>query len=979
MIRRFIPAMCARSSLPLLLLWSHAGALRVGDDLANETTGLVEALKEQLLHEYSSERRALEESLLQLASGGRNATLLQTHAEEEEKYAPDGSGETPFEKRLAIRVNAWWRLHAKKFLLEWDRKKIVDFFEEEDMQEVADAMADEETKMDGIQLYTLMHEYNEAQAKTYKLHTKGDWTEAKVLLWNELASSEEHSAQALTPEAKDRCYFCQFYDTDYTFGMEFQLFPPVLPWPNPIHTFVCQQNTFGEKHEAELFDDNKEKGPMLKMLQGVLQTMYNVLKSLMKGFAKLFQAAFGCTFCAICYVFQKLKDGLGAIGEAFSQAGRLLTASASNQDKRTAMARLADMQHSLLQKSLGNHAGWEKVHHFANFSSLLEMSTEDAQAHLQQLEDRRQAALKLIERIYEATFSTAFDKTMQLVEDRRFTPEIEVGAFRGSLSSVGKKLVEESSLMEESSLEVSNPTDGETGVALPKAKGVKSGQSSAPVSKGAYNLVDSPKRYKAMKFEPASKLNMPEQCKEMLDGEGNLQLLRDAFSIAVNIEEPALGDAVTSILAGDIAGGIQSLIPNVLIAFNAVHPDYGECFDAPKKLKEAKAASCTDAHRGSCHLAMKYRLYKKMIEGRWPPLEGLSYRTRRDLHRALDKSVIDTCLGADFVFGRLRSSNKYTRKGVFSSALTEEQAEANQEYADCRIIKKLLDQMEGKEDRYSSRIWYAAVQSFFLQQDKHAGNGTLVDGDIGAGGLDQSKLEDMDKKAAAEAKEEGKEISLDILPSAGASDGQPNVDPYIYQFCEAFLDCDDVEETKTAVDEEMGWQAFLDSFGRKVKELPPGATPGEVEKAIRDRQTKAVKQRLDMSRVWEKQLLRKEGTYASDDDWAIDNLQEVYVDQMKELLRSTIDQGQDPFSMTMSAFTPQLLTMTGENIDAPYDMMFHPFEYGDSKRGKLNYLLNPFQTWKTYIGWLEPLKEQSCTTLNLVKVCSEDGDEVHRH
>jgi len=590
-----------------------------------------------------------------------------------------------------------------------------------------------------------------------------------------------------------------------------------------------------------------------------------------------------CGMCGLCIMWEGFKSSLASVGEMMRKARQWITQSASAKEKNAVYNQFADGFKSSLMEAIVGHPGlvdasipWERLaERELNRTQLY--TSEEIEERMEEARRQHELAVKVVQ----SAEVTSYDRTSRQI--RSFW-EPQLGRHRRT--------------------------------AAPQAHGA------AGSLVQLHGLPDLPKD-----------MEVPNDCLKVMDPQNHPLAFRDAWQIALNIEEPALGEVFTNLVLFQFKAALEALIPEILVMIIPLDPAYGQCFFAAEKLREAEATTCTRRHKGMCHLSMKHRLFTKMVQQEWPPVSP-NWRERMSITTSLNRDVLDTCLGEDQVLGTLRQSSKKTGAGR-STSLTAKQQKDNRDYQDCRFINQQVTAMDSTDKglpRYSSMIWFAAMQVWVAQNQ---GDDGLVDARLGS-----------------EASE-------------------PNVDPFIYQFCSSLLDCEP-QRAKGP----YSWKAFLRSFkASKTSEQasktsePAGQEEGEESRATRLWGKVAAafmrRNRTQMAQHWQASVWIDSVFWAKDDGKAVRSLQATYVQKIKPLMKDVLDLRTDPFAEP-SPFVPQRAWVSSTNIEPPFEELMHPTyrKKSEAVLTSLNLKRKKFR----YV-WIEPQEERGCAELHVVNVC----------
>eukprot|EP00929_Paragymnodinium_shiwhaense_P108277 TRINITY_DN74600_c0_g1_i1.p1 TRINITY_DN74600_c0_g1~~TRINITY_DN74600_c0_g1_i1.p1 ORF type:complete len:1349 (-),score=312.96 TRINITY_DN74600_c0_g1_i1:44-4090(-) len=809
-----------------------------------------------------------------------------------------GTKVVDLEVKLDEKVDMWWKSKGLVRLMGWDTAKALEFFQQEEMPEVSQALesnprlllggsSGQGTDRAGPALFHLFQRYDEEKAHAFGFKGEEDWMEAKIMLWSRLVGDKKGDSK-LDIEARERCpSACSTYSLDYVFAMEWSVFNPFSLWPNPIHAYACTPQKWEEKDmKPTLTVDRSESGlgALLKMLGKEL--LNNLLEGLLhagKAAVELGKSLAGCSLCAVCMVFWRLIDMLLGIGKALQQAFDWLTSQKTGSDSSLARQHMLDgFEDSLLEQGNGLFKS------FTNNVKFRDLSDDQLNHTFTRMERRRKAAISMIEVAREVTKEMVVEHVHSFFDDR-----LPMGL-------------------------LARPRDA--------------ANSSSLLQQGSEWMVPD--------------IEVPEDCKDLMTESGELKQMHNAYQIGCTIEEGALGDAHAALAEGNMADFKSNILPQFLVMIIPAKPEYGQCLYAPQKLQEAMAMQCTPKHRAMCMLSMKYELFHKMTTMQFPPIE-LSMWQRHSIEKALTSAVGPTCLGEGFLFGRWRFTSKDLEQGSRGPNLTKEEEMNKRDYSDCKMLNHVVKKMDTESGLYSARIWFAAVQTYILEQQ--AKNG--------------------DKANVGEA------------GNIAASQDDPDVDPFIYQFCETVLDCSPSEPRKSSPegtstatpakpgthDRKMRWKAFMDTFQVKKREATDAENAVAVEQA---KQT-----RMQMAQYWRRALEEEEDAWATDDAQALADLGQVYTDKMRVHVKKAMSADEDPFNMP-SIDKPLVVDTWGQLMDDKFTLLFQPNEGSRGGSFQVVKVSQEAHVKRKYI-WIGGLKDSMCSVLHMTQDCRQECSECH--
>eukprot|EP00929_Paragymnodinium_shiwhaense_P080385 TRINITY_DN41922_c0_g2_i1.p1 TRINITY_DN41922_c0_g2~~TRINITY_DN41922_c0_g2_i1.p1 ORF type:complete len:1798 (-),score=444.51 TRINITY_DN41922_c0_g2_i1:259-5652(-) len=841
--------------------------------------------------------------------------------------------------KMEERVNAWWGRNAEIMLLDWKPENVTEFFVDAGLHGFLDRVMKDKKRWDGTRVFEFFLKYDEKQARRYRMSYE-QFLEAKMDLWNELAMNEEHEkVSAVQKAANEKCHlFCSHFELDYTFGLEWSMFPVPNPWPNPIHTFTCNPTgKWGESDTKPIVTQEGSDGFLKKLTKYLLNKAYHALKGAYEVTKLLIFEMGACASCGVCILFFRIGDALAYLGQQMQEAWSWITGSASKYQKNKQYQRFANnFESSLLHVMGGQRDRMEALFkdHDANAKEIPEGSLLEKAALLDRMNEHNETFAK-VEELIDMAQKEATNRVPGALEAfwQHKLPRRK--------ASGGESLDEDSATSEARQNRTNSQKGGDESIGSSvlqtdtEAEGTEA-EKAVPTGREADHMA------------------LPEECEEIMTESGELKKYLSAYSMAVNLEEPAIGDAVASLMIGNFAGALENLVPEVLLFLLPVKPKYGKCLYAPEKLKEAQAMTCTEEHRGMCMLGMKHNLFYKMAQQDWPPVMA-TFSQRSSIENALQRAVVDSCLSGQVLFGYWRGQTKQTRVGMFDTKEDDDRHELNEQYRDCELLTKLVRDHDGKDGQYSSMIWYASVQSWIELKKREAAR---------AGNASDEELAEQDNGLM-----EGR--------TKTASDA-PDVEPFIYQFCHSFLNCDGpdsasaVHDATRAKQKRLSWREFLQSFKPPLDEGKQKIPPNWDNAAYRQAKKRAMDQRIAMYKYWGHENQGGKALICDDDKDAIDKIQNVYVDKIKPRMQETIDTRQDPFE-PVAVTKPMTVNMFSATMHPPFDNLFQP-----AGTGGFEGLRNWGQWAKEKAGfhvakkrqiWLEAESESGCPKLMMKQEC----------
>jgi len=567
----------------------------------------------------------------------------------------------------------------------WDIEEVRWFFQKIGREKASRKMV--EAKVEGPALLFKLRGYDAVEMAKFDINDEAAWNDIKLELWAAFHKNEEdaetkweHASGSGSDGAlvgQDKCPICSEFEITYTFGFEWGLFPTPSPWPNPIHTWVCdplhwQDDDVDMPQNASLVPSNAT-GKDASAYAGRSRSKASVIFKAAKKFGKkLFwepvKTLLRCSLCGLCALWEKVKAPLAKLGHKW----RKFLATAKDENKYKYRHEYDRLRMSLFEAF--SIVDKKRDGSPLDTSFLQEgASSELSSAQLAAAGNKLLAQCwQLVGESEERTYD-AFDRQMMhmVLPDTR--PEVSEQTFR-------------------------------------------------------------PPNVPASLYQGSQSVHLvPKECQEKFDPRKNFKKYRSAFSWGLNVEMPNLEEAFKNLITGQWVSMLEALVPEVLLMVVPVSHKLDECIAGQKEAKEQFSVTCTPTHLGMCDTAMKYQMLTEMVEAEWPPLDSPGWWKRRKITKALTRQVDETCIA-------LKDFKKFKKAHDKILVLTDtddevdevlEEAKLSRDFEDCRVIKQKVHDVDFTDAGvalYGPKIWFSAAQAWFLNNfnEEKSGEATFL-------------------------------------------------------------------------------------------------------------------------------------------------------------------------------------------------------------------------------------------------------------